>query len=336
MIHTQLETVLDARQGAPELGTLAGVSDGQLLARFAAHRDDLAEIAFAALVHRHGPMVLRVCRQVLGDPHAAEDAFQVTFLILARKAGSIGRPELLGHWLHGVALRTAREARMRDARRRRRESARTDNDPPEPITDCRPELTLVCREELEALHEAVASLPERYRVPLVLCELEGLSYQDAALRMGCPVGTIGVRLSRARQRLREQLVRRGVAPSAALLAAFLGADASLAGVPAGADRIDRPGRDGPGSGQSRHALGSSRRRSSPWRRRFRRTMALARLKMAAGLVLAAGAAATVGLVGPRAQTGFDRPPSDPRNVSSGARQRRFAAAPERRQVATRG
>jgi RNA polymerase sigma factor (sigma-70 family) len=300
MRYTQIAAVSDVRQGAAELGTLSGVSDSQLLARFAAHRDELAEIAFAALVHRHGRMVLRVCEQVLGDRHAAEDAFQVTFLILARKAGSIGRPELVGHWLHGVALRTAREARMRAARRRRRECARTENDPPEPMTDCRPELALVCREELEALHEAVAGLPERYRVPLVLCELEGLSYHDAALRMGCPVGTIGVRLSRARQRLREQLLRRGVAPSAALLAALLGADASLAGVPAVLVEATVQGAMALAAGKAATS-GVVSATVVALAEAVERTMALARLKMALGLVFAAGTAATVALVGPGVQ-----------------------------------
>ncbi len=86
------------------------MDDGQLLARFTERRDELAEIAFAALVRRHGPMVLRVCQQVLGDRHTAEDAFQASFLVLARRAHSIRQPELLGNWLYGVALRTAREA----------------------------------------------------------------------------------------------------------------------------------------------------------------------------------------------------------------------------------
>ena len=121
MAHGQYEAVLKPPQGLRKAEAVAEVTDGQLLARFAACRDDFAEIAFEALVRRHGPMVLRVCQQVLGDRHTAEDAFQATFLILARRAGSIRQPELLGHWLHGVALRTAREARMRDDRRRRRE-----------------------------------------------------------------------------------------------------------------------------------------------------------------------------------------------------------------------
>src|SRR4051794_37786339 len=95
-----------------------GASDGELLDQFNARRDDAAEVAFTALVRRHGPMVLRVARQVLGDGYGAEDAFQATFLVLARRSGSVRRPELLGNWLYGVALRTALEAKTRDGRRR--------------------------------------------------------------------------------------------------------------------------------------------------------------------------------------------------------------------------
>src|SRR3954464_10490332 len=147
MANGQSEAVLKPPQGLLDAGTVAGVSDGQLLARFTAHRDELAEIAFEALVRRHGPMVLRVCQQVLGDWHTAEDAFQATFLILARRAGSIRQPELLGHWLYGVALRTAREARMRDDLRRRRESPRAEGIGREPTGESdRPEWPLVCRE----------------------------------------------------------------------------------------------------------------------------------------------------------------------------------------------
>ncbi len=126
MANGQYEAVLEPPRGFLDARMVAEVSDGQLLAQFAAHRDELAEAAFEVLVRRHGPMVLRVCQHVVGDRHIAEDAFQATFLILARRAGSIRQPELLGHWLHGVALRTAREARMRDDRRRRRESSRAE------------------------------------------------------------------------------------------------------------------------------------------------------------------------------------------------------------------
>jgi RNA polymerase sigma factor (sigma-70 family) len=211
---------------------LAEVSDGQLLARFIALRDELAEIAFTALVRRHGPMVFRVCEQVVGDRHTAEDAFQATFLILARRAGSIHQPDLLSQWLHGVALRTAREARMQAHRRREREASRIEGTGAEPIDRAgRPDVLLICREEFEVLHEEVSRLPERYRIPLLLCDLEGLTYQDAARRLGCPVGTIGVRLRRARERLRMRITRRGLAPTAGLLASLLGAEVALMQVP---------------------------------------------------------------------------------------------------------
>jgi RNA polymerase sigma factor (sigma-70 family) len=234
MTDGQSEAVLERPQEVTDAGTAVGVSDGQLLARFNADRDELAEIAFTALVRRHWPMVLSVCRQVVGDWHTAEDAFQATFLILARRAGSIQRPELLGHWLYGVALRTAREARRRGERRRRRESSGGEETSVEPIGDVgRPELPLVAREELEVLHEEVSRLPERYRVPVVLCELEGLTYQEAALRLRCPVSTIGVRLKRARERLRLRLTQRGLAPTTGLIGALVGAEAASAWMPSG-------------------------------------------------------------------------------------------------------
>jgi RNA polymerase sigma factor (sigma-70 family) len=227
MANLQSATVAQ-QPGAPT----DSVGDGQLLARFVAQRDELAELAFGTLVRRHGPMVLHVCRQVLGDYHAAEDAFQATFLILARRAGSLRRPELLWNWLYGVALRTAREVRMREHRRRRREKPATEGrgEPPSDGAE-RPDATLACREEFAALHEEVCRLPETERAAVVLCSLEGLTYQEAALRLCCPVGTIGVRFSRARERLRLRLTRRGLAPSAALLGALFGAETARAAMP---------------------------------------------------------------------------------------------------------
>ena len=225
MASVQSAAVLESPPGLPRADALPGMNDGQLLARFSAGRDELAEIAFAVLVRRHGPLVLRVCRQILGDPHIAEDAFQATFLILARRAGSIRRPELLGNWLHGVALRTAREARMRDVRRRDHEAAVAHHQVAHLIDRTeRPDLPLVSREEFEAVHEEVARLPERYRAAVVLCELEGLTYEEAARRLRCPVATVGARLRRARERLRDALTRRGLAPTASLLCALLDAD----------------------------------------------------------------------------------------------------------------
>jgi RNA polymerase sigma factor (sigma-70 family) len=205
-----------------------GLSDEELLGRFNAHRDGSAEAAFEALVRRHGSMVLRVCGHILADRHHAEDAFQATFLVLARRSGSIRRPELLGNWLYGVALRTAREAKMSVGRRRRLET-QSEGLHPEPIGDAGlPEMALIRREDFEALHEEVSRLPERYRVPVVLCELEGLAYHEVARRMRCPTSTIGVRLVRARECLRSRLIRRGIIPAAGLADAVFGAEGASA------------------------------------------------------------------------------------------------------------
>ena len=204
-----------------DYGTLAGLDDRALLARFV---EDGSELAFEGLVRRHGPMVLRVCSGLLGDRHAAEDAFQAVFLVLARRAGSIRRPERLAPWLHGVALRTAGESRKREARRRRieRRGATMPGMSPNP-----PERPLIRLEEAETLHREVARLPERYRGPVVLCDLEGLTHQEAAAQLRCPVGTVTTRLKRARERLRDRLTRRGIDPTAGLMAATLGPTAPV-------------------------------------------------------------------------------------------------------------
>lgn len=221
------EAVFRQIQGLWDVGTVVGMSDGQLLARFADGRGGAAEAAFGALVGRHGPMVYRVCRDLVRDRHTAEDCFQATFVVLARKAGAIREPELLGRWLYGVALRTARQAKSRGERRRRREWLGDAWGEDEPVGDSGPpEAALMLRERAAMLHEEVARLPEKYRVPVVLCDLEGLAHEEAARRMRCPVGTVGVRLMRARERLRTRLTRRGLAPTAGGL---LGLSASAEG-----------------------------------------------------------------------------------------------------------
>src|SRR5262249_35185319 len=134
-------------------------ADGQLLERFAARND---EAAFAALMHRHGPMVLGVCRRVLSDTHDADDAFQATFLVLVRKAGSVGQPELWSSWLYGVAYRTAVRVRQQAAARRRRER-QTMQDLPAPPADDR-----TSREVHFLIDEELNRLPEKYRRPFVL------------------------------------------------------------------------------------------------------------------------------------------------------------------------
>ena len=185
--------------------------DAALLRRFVADGD---QPAFAVLLRRHGGLVWGVCRQMLPTEADAEDAFQATFLVLASKAGSIRRPELLGPWLYGVAVRVARKLRGLNQRRRRREVPMTLV---EPVGDSgRLDLGLVRVEEIEALHEELARLPETYRAPLVLCDLGGLTHVEAAERLRWPSGSLGVRLSRARGLLRERLTRRGIAPASAL------------------------------------------------------------------------------------------------------------------------
>jgi RNA polymerase sigma factor (sigma-70 family) len=184
--------------------------DPALLRRFLTCRDPAA---FAALVARHGPMVLRVCERVLGNRHDAEDAFQATFLILARKAAGIRPPGALAAWLHGVAYRVALGARA-VARRRRREVPTPDFDPPDPTPD--PLCALTARELLSALDEEVQGLPLAYRLPVVLCCLEGRTQEEAARQLGWTAGSVKGRLERARARLHARLVRRGLTLGSAL------------------------------------------------------------------------------------------------------------------------
>ena len=208
-----------------EAGTVVGRSDGELLDRFLAAGGPAAELAFAALVERHGPMVWRVCRDVLRESNDADDAFQATFLVLARRAGAIRKRSSLGPWLYGVALRVARSARSRAARRRNREQVAAEPEREESMADV---------DRLDAapiLHEEVGRLPEKCRSPVVLCYFEGLTHDQAASQLGWPVGTVRSRLAEARDRLRPRLLRRGVAPSVAILAATGRAEAAAA-VPA--------------------------------------------------------------------------------------------------------
>jgi RNA polymerase sigma factor (sigma-70 family) len=159
--------------------------------------------AFRVLVERHGPMVLAVCRQVLRAQHDAEDAFQDTFLALAMSANKIKRSETIGPWLRRVAFHMALRARSRASQRRVLESNRTDFRKEYPIDPF--DLPLI-----PLLRDEVSRLPEHYRLPVVLCYLEGNTNQEAAAQLSCPVGTIKGRLSRARQILRDRLSRRGV------------------------------------------------------------------------------------------------------------------------------
>jgi RNA polymerase sigma factor (sigma-70 family) len=184
-------------------------TDRQLLERFADGRD---ESAFAQLVKRHGGMVLGVCRRVLRDAHAAEDAFQAAFLVLARKAGRPGLHDSLANWLHGVAYRTALKARTAEARRRARESA----------VAVRDETVIPAYDDWRPLLDRELSrLPDKYRVPVVLCELEGRPRKDVARQLKLPEGTLSSRLAAARKQLADRLARIGLAVPAAALTAEL-------------------------------------------------------------------------------------------------------------------
>jgi RNA polymerase sigma factor (sigma-70 family) len=197
------ESVVREFQRLLEPGTVAGLTERQVLERFAERGDP---VAFEAIVTRHGPMVYTVCRQMLRDPNDVDDAFQATFLILIKKAGRLRQPERLGPWLYGVAYRVAHRLRTRPP---------TSN-LPENLAGPRLACPVEDNESVEALHDEIQRLPEEYRVPIVLCGIEGLSHVDAASRLGWPVGTVHGRLSRARERLRNQLSRRGVVVSEAI------------------------------------------------------------------------------------------------------------------------
>jgi RNA polymerase sigma factor (sigma-70 family) len=217
-IH-RLRTAAAAR-GSP------AVPDAQLLERFTARHD---EAAFELLVWRHGKMVFNVCRRLLSDAHEAEDAFQACFLTLARRAGSISRRESLPGWLHRVAYRIALDVRGRSARRAGQEAASALEYVPggdDPAAEA------VWREVRRVIDDEVGRLPHKYRLPFILCHLQGLTNAEAARELGCPVGTVESRLTWARQRLRARLARRGVAVSASLLVALLWEKAAAASVPA--------------------------------------------------------------------------------------------------------
>jgi RNA polymerase sigma factor (sigma-70 family) len=197
--------------------------DGQLLERFANRRD---EAAFATLLRRHGPMVLGVCRRILGHAQDAEDVFQATFLLLACKAGSIRKRDSVGSWLHGVAARLALKARTQRIRRQGQErQAAAMSKTPTDVEEAGRELQAM-------LDEALRQLPEKYRAPLVLCYLEGKTHEEACRQLGCPLATLRSWVARGRSLLRTRLARRGLVLSEAAVATALLASTAVAAVPA--------------------------------------------------------------------------------------------------------
>jgi RNA polymerase sigma factor (sigma-70 family) len=274
--------------GTPESG--AG-TDRQLLRRFAARHD---EAAFAALVQRHGPLVLAVCRRILGNEDDAEDAFQATFLVLARKAAAPGWQESVAGWLYEVAARVAAKARAGAARRQAHERQARAMPPADPSA-------AAAGHELQSvLHEELRRLPEKYRLPLVLCCLEGRSRTEAAQQLGWKEGTVAGRLARARDLLRRRLARRGVAATAALVGVLLAENLATAALPAAL-----------AEGAVRAALlfaeGKAAVPAAALAKEVLRAMFLTKIKVGAVLLIAGALAAGAGIAAYQARAA--RPPA---------------------------
>ncbi len=188
MPRERLGRVADDLRKLWDAGTVSGLSDAQLLERITANQD---ELAFEALISRHGPMVWSVCRSILRDRHDVEDAFQASFLILVRRARSLRVDDSLCGWLYRVSYRVAQETRAARAKRKVRELSTGDEAvvaaDPEPADD---ELLAILGHEIDRLHD-------KYRLPILLCRLEGMTQQQAADQLGWPQGTVGTRLRAA-------------------------------------------------------------------------------------------------------------------------------------------
>jgi RNA polymerase sigma factor (sigma-70 family) len=223
MARDQLNTVVRHIRYVIGARQCRDTTDNDLVQRFAAQRD---EAAFAGLLQRHGPMVLGVCRRVLHNAADSDDAFQATFLVLVRKAGSIRKSASVGSWLHGVAFRVAREAKMRTEKQRPGEMPDITGREPDPSAEAaRRELCLILDQEL-------ARLPAKYRSPLVLHYLEGKTKGETARELGWTEGTVSGRLARARESLRKRLAGRNVSFSSGMMAAVLSEQAATTPVPA--------------------------------------------------------------------------------------------------------
>ncbi len=296
------------------MGVVGGLSDGQLLDRFVTGSSESVEPAFQVLVERHGPMVLRVCRRVLEDPNDAEDAFQATFLVLLRRARSVRNRDSLASWLHGVAMRVAARAKVEAARRRRIEARGSR---PSGGSNADPD-----RLDSETLiHEELNRLPEKYRAPIVLCYLEGLTHEGAADQLGWPVGTVRGRLSRARDLLRIRLTRRGVTATAALAAIESLAQPARAAVPAALRDATIQSVVQVAAGQAVAGVASAH--VSVWVEGTSRVVALSSWKMAVGLFVLNGTFATgLGLMMNGAQSSQEKIQAQPAPPSAREANRR--------------
>jgi RNA polymerase sigma factor (sigma-70 family) len=220
MATSKLNEVIQYLRRVALLRDGAGLTDGQLMELYLTRNE---EAALGALVRRHGPMVWGVCWRTLRNKHDAEDAFQSTFLVLVRKAASVVPKDRVGNWLYGVAHQTALNARAAATRRRKKERPLTDM-PERPPED-------QWRDLLPFLDQELSRLPDKYRVTIVLCDLEGKTRKEAAKQLGLPEGTVAGQLARARAMLAKRLARHGLEALGACLAAALSQNAASAGVP---------------------------------------------------------------------------------------------------------
>jgi RNA polymerase sigma factor (sigma-70 family) len=274
------------------------LGDAELLERFLAHRD---EGAFEVLVRRHGPMVLGVCHRVLRNQADAEDAFQATFVVFIRKASSIIPRTQVGPWLYGVAHKTALKAKAMSQRRRLKERE-AGTAPKRTAADDR------WASLLEILDAEVNALPERYRTPIVLCDLEGLSYREAAARLGCPQGTLSGRLTRARVLLARRVARHGLPLTAGALVTLLARNASACLSPsvlAGTIRA-RAGL----AGETALSVGAVSTTVASLAEGVLKMLLWSKLKLVTGLVLFVAAAVIAGWMGVAQISAHAIPPRD--------------------------
>ncbi len=279
--------------------------DGELLERYVADR---CEIAFEALVRRHGPMVLGVCRRLLTSPSDAEDAFQATFLVLVRKAPSVLPREKVANWLYGVAYRAAQKARATTVRRRAREKqVRT-----------LPELPSVAdgfwQDVIPLLDQELSRLPEKYRLPLVLCELEGRSRTEAAKQLNWPEGTVAGRLARGRALLARKLARHGVPMSGGVLTAVLAQNELSAGVPV--TLVAATGKIAAAVASGQAVAGVVSDKVTRLSTGVLQAMSRGKLKAAISGILVA--TLTLGLTGMLSHGGRSEPPTQPDGLASAA------------------
>jgi RNA polymerase sigma factor (sigma-70 family) len=309
----QLQTVLSA-------GALGNLSDGALLDRFLSGRGDAdSAAAFAELVERHAPMVLHVCRDVLRDVHDAEDASQATFLILAKRGGSIRRADSLASWLFGVALRVAARAKLEAARRR--EFERRGGEMKARFGD--QEGREVPAPEIYA---ELDRLPERFRAPIVLCHLQGLTNEQAAVQLGLPVRTVQRRLAQGRERLRIRLGRRSIEPATG----FFGAGFATTAAPVA--WLEATVRAAAGMAAGRETATVASAAVTALTQGVLTMMFIGRLKVAAAAVMAAGAvivalAGTGAVIASRRQAETSTPKAEVGSVASNVEVKKAGSPP---------